>query len=192
MLAVAWACKELRDLALPIIYRTVDLSVHNRPLTFDRQWWRDFNNAIHTPVLYWSLWLWNKSPLSTHCSRIQVLELTSVPLYGQFATTGIRQGPCQTNQGRKGRGLKLSPARHADMGSFSKSHQRTTSRPMLKPQELQRAISSYTTHKTLFNCHTTLPFWGHVSPDRRLYSGFHQFFKYENSRSQCLARSRPF
>lgn len=39
VLAIARVCKELSDLALPIIYRTVDLSVHNLPLTFDRQWW---------------------------------------------------------------------------------------------------------------------------------------------------------
>lgn len=49
---------------------------------------------------------------------------------------------------------------------------------MLKSQELGRAISSYAT-ETLFNCHTTLPFWSHVSPDGRPYSGFHQYFKFE-------------
>lgn len=39
VLAIARVCKEFSDLALPIIYRTVDLSVHNRPLKFDRRWW---------------------------------------------------------------------------------------------------------------------------------------------------------
>lgn len=39
VLAIARVCKEFSDLALPIIYRAVDLSVHNRPLKFDRRWW---------------------------------------------------------------------------------------------------------------------------------------------------------
>lgn len=107
MLAIARACKELRDLALPIIYRTVDLSVQNRPLTFDQHWWRGCPHPCTCCLL--ELLAVNNSPLSTHCSRIQVLELTSVPLYGQFAKIGIRQGPCQTNQRMKGLGSKLSP-----------------------------------------------------------------------------------
>lgn len=48
VLAIAQASKELRALALPIIYRTVDLSVHNRPLTFDQVWW-GVNDFVDRP-----------------------------------------------------------------------------------------------------------------------------------------------
>ena len=34
--AIAQVCKEFSDIALPIIYCTVDLSDHDRPLAFDQ------------------------------------------------------------------------------------------------------------------------------------------------------------
>lgn len=189
--------RALRDLALPIIYRTVDLSVHDRPLTFDQEWWRDFNNALVLGDEYPCTWfLLEPLAVKQQSSLHTLLQNPSLGAHVRTFVWTIRDnwgpaGPLPDKPGYDRPRFKAL-SRHADMGSFSKSHQGTTPRLMLKPQELRRAISSYAIHETLFNRHKTLPFWGHVSPDGRLYSGFHQFFRYENSRSQCLARPRPF